>query len=110
LKRCDRLYKERVMISCDSTGYFHLQGIRCVEAPGEAEAMCAALTIAGTADLVWTADVVDTLLFGATAVVTHTKNQDKSRAAMLSYKTPHTSNLHVIRREGVPKYLQDEVR
>lgn len=71
--------------------------------------MCAALTTAGTADLVWTVDVVDTLLFGATAVLTHANNMDQGRAVMLSYKAPHRSCLHVIRREGVPQYLQNEV-
>ncbi|PNH00777.1 Flap endonuclease GEN 1 [Tetrabaena socialis] len=44
-----------------------LMGLPHVDAPGEAEAMCAALTAVGLADAAVTTDV-DCLLFGATAV------------------------------------------
>ncbi|GFH25169.1 uncharacterized protein HaLaN_23093, partial [Haematococcus lacustris] len=43
------------------------QGLPVVQAPGEAEAMCAALNAAGLVDAVQTKDV-DALLFGATTV------------------------------------------
>jgi 5'-3' exonuclease len=44
-----------------------VQGVPCVQAVGEAEAMCAALNVCGWAHAVHTADV-DALLFGALTV------------------------------------------
>lgn len=48
-------------------GLFGMQGVPCVQAVGEAEAMCAALNVCGWAHAVHTADV-DALLFGALTV------------------------------------------
>ncbi|KAL6753192.1 hypothetical protein V8C86DRAFT_3140226 [Haematococcus lacustris] len=49
------------------TSLMHSLGLPVVQAPGEAEAMCAALNAAGLVDAVQTKDV-DALLFGATTV------------------------------------------
>lgn len=82
-----------------------MQGVAYLNAPGEGEATCAALCASGVADMVWTNDVIDTLLFGATAVCTY-KQVQMSRA-MLNYQKPHESRLRIFRLERVRTQLFD---
>ena len=85
-----------------------LQGIAYLQAPGEGEATCAALCTSGVADMVFTNDIIDTLLFGATAVCTFIQ-VDNSRA-MLNYSKPHESRLRIIRGEHVRRALGLQAR
>lgn len=67
-----------------------LMGVKHVRAPGEGEALCAILTACGLADVAWTADVGDCMLFGATTVMFHSngapalchRNPGKARFAV----------------------------
>jgi hypothetical protein len=79
-----------------------------VPAPGEGEAMCAALTCAGVADMVWTHDVVDALLFGATAVVRGIEN-GQNTFALLNFAKPSESKFYHLTRENVKKMFDLEV-
>ena len=86
-----------------------MQGVLFMEAPGEGEAMCAALTAAGVADLVWTNDIIDTLVHGATGVLTFTA-QSYARQQMLDYKFPHKSTFKVVTTSAVRDRFELAVR
>ena len=71
-----------------------LQGITCINAPGEGEATCAALVEADLADAVLSSDVVDSLLFGADKVV-HAKNAAHVRCQIVAYQKPNESQFYM---------------
>lgn len=63
-----RMWAVRALLHCVCCDVCcRVQGVPCVQAVGEAEAMCAALNVCGWAHAVHTADV-DALLFGALTV------------------------------------------
>jgi hypothetical protein len=70
--------------------------------------MCAALTSAGIADMVWTHDVVDALLFGATDVIRGIEN-GQNIFALLSFANPSSSKFYHLTRESVKKMFDLEV-
>lgn len=80
-----------------------------MQAPGEGEAMCAALSSTGTADLVWSCDVIDSLIFGARTVMTHVRDGLKRSQALCS-KDPHKSCFLVVTLEGVQEQFSLAVR
>jgi len=69
-----------------------VQGVPCVQAPGEGEAMCAALNAAGRADAVASTDVCDCFIFGATTVL---------RDLHLDFRKPDSSCLSYVRLEDI---------
>ena len=84
-----------------------LQGVRCIRAPGEGEAMCAALTAAGLADMAATRDVIDALMFGARAVISPAQSASGTKAKPLfgAPNMPSDSGFKVTRRSGVAAYF-----
>ena len=76
-------------------------GITCVHAPSDGEAMCAHLTAAGVCDVVWTEDVNDALLFGATAVVSCGRVSARNRPSPLAARVDASAHMMLVRHVDV---------
>jgi hypothetical protein len=82
-----------------------LQGVPCVQAVGEGEAMCAALNVCGWAHAVQTADA-DALLFGALTVYKHMQLQVGVSVTGTTPPASVTSGVHVALDERLDNDMQ----
>ena len=71
--------------------------------------MCAALVRAGKADLVWTHDVIDALLFGASTVFKGSKSGREVKKCF-DFGTPSESKIELVSMAGVRQSFGLDVR
>jgi hypothetical protein len=71
--------------------------------------MCAALNRAGIVDRVWTTDLVDAFMFGATSVMRAPADSGNGDKSLLNYKQPHKSEMAILKASDMAQHFGCEV-
>lgn len=82
LRHKSRFRREHAFVVLAKDIVKHL-GLPCIEAPGEAEALCSHLQRIGSVDFVFSDDA-DVLVFGATSVLSYSRGRETSKESTLN--------------------------
>eukprot|EP00892_Ulva_mutabilis_P005754 jgi/Ulvmu1/3550/UM166_0004.1 len=89
---------------CDAMDVCHIR------APGEGEALCAALNDCGVADVCFSTDVIDIFFFGAKKVMRSSSKGDQTKAKFLTYHDPPNSSFALLTADMMASYIGPNVK